>query len=174
MRVAVGSQNPVKIEAARLAFAALWPNERWEVSGAEVDSGVSSQPMSDEESIRGARNRAIAARDSLGADYGVGLEGGLQKIGEHYFDCGWAVIVNRAGAEGIGSTVKIMTPPKITTLIHSGLELGHANDQIFGAVNSKQAEGHFGLMTNNIITRTQGYRDGLIAALARFVHERLF
>ena len=174
MKVAVGSQNPVKIEAAHLAFAALWPDEQWEISGATVESGVSAQPMSDEESIEGARNRAHAARDVLGADYGVGLEGGLQKIGDHYFDCGWAVVVNCAGVEGIGSTVKIMTPPKIMTLIYSGLELGHANDQVFGAVNSKQAEGHFGLMTNNIITRTQGYRDGLIVALARFVHEQLF
>ena len=174
MRVAVGSQNPVKIEAARLAFAALWPKEEWEVSGIAVESGVSAQPMSDEESIRGARNRAIAARDGFDADYGVGLEGGLQRISDHYFDCGWAVIVNREGVQGIGSTVKIMTPPKIMALVHSGLELGHANDEVFGTINSKQASGHFGLMTNNLITRTEGYRDGLIAALARFLHARLF
>ena len=174
MKVAVGSQNPVKIEAARLAFAALWPEENWEVSGVAVASGVASQPMSDEESIIGARNRAHAARKLFSADYGVGLEGGLQKIGEHYFDCGWAVIVNRQGTEGVGSTVRIMTPPKIMNLIHSGLELGHANDQIFGTVNSKQAEGHFGLMTNDIITRAQAYRDGLIVALSRFLHEGLF
>ena len=174
MRVAVGSKNPVKIEATRLAFEALWPEELWEVSGADVSSGVSSQPMSDEESIAGARNRARQAIEKTGADYGVGLEGGLHKIGEHYFDCGWVVAINREGVEGIGSTAKILTPPRIMELIHQGMELGEANDVVFGTTNSKQNEGHFGLMTKNVITRADVYMQGVIMALSRFVHPHLF
>ena len=57
-KVAVGSKNPVKIEAVRLAFKTAWPRKEWAVEGVEVDSGVPDQPMSDEESICGARNRA--------------------------------------------------------------------------------------------------------------------
>lgn len=55
MKVAVGSLNPVKIEGTRAAFEALWPEEQWDVEGVNVNSGVSDQPMSDGESIKGAR-----------------------------------------------------------------------------------------------------------------------
>ncbi|TSC67992.1 MAG: hypothetical protein G01um101466_576 [Parcubacteria group bacterium Gr01-1014_66] len=174
MKVAVGSLNPVKIDAVTQAFFALFPHEIWEVEGVAVSSGVRSQPMSDMESIEGARNRACAAQRAFDAEYGVGLEGGLHQIGEHFFDAGWIVVRNRQGEEGIGSTAKIMTPPKIMKLVKQGMELGNANDFLFGATNSKQAEGHFGLMTKNTITRTQAYRDAVIVALSRFLHPHLF
>lgn len=174
MKIAVGSQNPVKKEAALLGFSLVWPEETWEIEGIDVSSGVSDQSMSDEESIRGARNRAEQAITRSGADYGVGLEGGLHRIGPHYFDCGWVVVRDKHGNEGIGSTAKILTPPRILELIAQGVELGVANDTVFGAVNSKQAEGHFGLMTKGAITRSAAYRDGVIVALSRFIHPHLF
>ena len=173
-KIVVGSQNPVKIEAVRLAFAAVWPSEEYNVHGVEAQSGVTAQPMSDEESIRGARNRAIAALAYAGADYGVGLEGGLHQIGAYWFDCGWIVVRDQAGREGIGSTARIMTPPRIMAHIAAGMELGSANDLVFGARNSKQAEGHFGLMTRGVLTRTMSYRDGVVVALSRFLHDDLF
>ena len=174
MKIAVGSKNPVKREAVHLAFSLVWPEELFEVEGVDVPSGVSDQPMSDEESIRGARNRAIAALEMTTAEYGVGLEGGLHRIGDYHFDSGWIVVRNRSGDEGIGSTAKIMTPQKMLALVAAGMEVGEACDRLFGVVNSRQAEGHFGLMTHNAITRTQAYRDGVIVALSRFVHPHLF
>ncbi|HET7059911.1 MAG TPA: inosine/xanthosine triphosphatase [Candidatus Saccharimonadales bacterium] len=173
MKVAVGSKNPVKIESVRLAFKALWPDKKWQVEGVGVASDVSDQPMSDEESIKGAHNRAQKALEKLGADYGVGLEGGLQKTGEHWLDCGWVVVVDKDGNEGIGSTVKMIVPKKMMNLIRAGKELGEACDIVFKETNSKHGDGHFGLMTKNQITRTSGYKDGVIAALSYFVHPNL-
>lgn len=174
MIVAVGSTNPVKIQAAKDAFKTLWPKKKWEVEGIKVPSGVSDQPMSDAESIKGATNRAKKALKALKADFGVGLEGGLQKIGKNWFDCGWAVVVDKKGVAGIASTVRIETPTKLMRLIKQGKELGEANDLYFKKENSKQGQGHFGLMTNGAITRAQGYRDGLIMALTRFLHPELW
>lgn len=173
MKIAVGSKNRVKIEAVRQAFVALWPDEKWQVEGVDVGSGVSDQPMSDEESIKGAHNRARKALKELGADYGVGLEGGLQKTGDHWLDCGWIVVVDKEGNEGIGSTVKMIVPKKMMDLIHKGEELGVVCDIVFDMKDLKQGVGHFGLMTKNQITRTTGYRDGVIAALSYFVHPNL-
>ncbi|HVX48266.1 MAG TPA: inosine/xanthosine triphosphatase [Candidatus Saccharimonadales bacterium] len=172
-KIAVGSKNPVKIKSVQQAFEALWPDEKWQTEGIDVDSGVSDQPMSDEESIKGAYNRARKALKALGADYGVGLEGGLQKTGEHWLDCGWVVVVDKDGNEGIGSTIKMVVPAKMMELVHSGKELAEACDILFGQTNSKHKEGHFGLMTKNQITRTTGYKDGVIAALAYFVHPHM-
>ena len=82
MNIAVGSLNPVKLAAVEEAFSIVWPDTVWDVIGVAVISGVSAQPMSDIESIKGAINRAKISITELEADYGVGLEGGLQKIGE--------------------------------------------------------------------------------------------
>ena len=174
LKVSVGSKNPVKIEAARLAFEKVFPEIKWEVAGVDVPSGVSDQPMSDAESIKGATNRAKRALKKLKTDYGVGLEGGLNQINNDWFDCGWAVIVDKKGNRGIGSTARIQTPPSMMKLIHDGLELGVVNDIIFKKTNTKHGDGHFGLMTKNAITRTSGYRDGVFMALARFIHPNLF
>ena len=53
MKIAVGSENPVKINAVKHAFKLVWPKKKWEVIGVKVTSGVSDQPMSDVESIKG-------------------------------------------------------------------------------------------------------------------------
>jgi inosine/xanthosine triphosphatase len=174
MKVAVGSRNPVKIDATRKAFRAVWPEKKWEVAGVDVVSGVSEQPMSDKKSIKGATNRAKRAIKKKGADFGVGLEGGLQKIGRKWFDCGWAVIIDKKENAGTASSVRIETPSKMIKMIKNGMELGEANDKLFGKDNSKQKEGHFGLMSNNLITRTQGYKSALIMALTRFIHPKLW
>lgn len=174
MKVAVGSKNPVKIQAVKLAFEKVFPNQKWEFEGTDVSSGVRAQPMSDEESITGARNRASNALLEFKADYGVGLEGGLQEIAGEWYDCGWAVVINKKGDEGIGSSIRMHTPEKIMKYIHDGKELGEVTDILFDKINSKQQQGHFGLMTNNAITREAGYRDGVISALVRFLHPDIY
>lgn len=174
MKVAVGSKNPVKIAAAKQAFESVWPKDKWEVVGVNVESGVSEQPMSDAESIKGATTRAKRAIKKLHADFGVGQEGGLQKIGKQWFDSGWMVVIDKNGVLGIGSTARMLTPERFMKLIRKGVELGHVSDKIFGKENSKQGTGHFGLMTNNLITREHGHRDGLIMALSRFIKPEVF
>ncbi len=84
------------------------------------------------------------------------------------------VVVDKKGREGIASSVRIHTPAKMIKLIKLGKELGDVDDILFNKKNSKQAEGHFGLMTNNAITRKKGYVDGVIIALSRFLHPRLY
>lgn len=172
-KIAVGSENPVKIEAVRLAFSAVWPEEEWVVEGVKVSSGVSDQPMSDSESVRGATTRAKAAQEALDAEYGVGLEGGMQEIEGEWYDGGWIVVYRKDGVTGKGSTVRMPVPPKMLALIQQGMELGEVDDVVFKKENSKQINGHFGLMTNDVITRTAGYRDGVVAALTLFIHPHL-
>lgn len=174
LKIGVGSHNPVKLKAVEMAFKKVWPNKEWIVMDSDVESGVADQPMSDEESIKGAKNRAKQAIEKTGADYGVGLEGGLQKIGDNYFDGGWIVVRDKQGDEGIGSTLRMPVSEKMIDMINQGMELGTVDDIIFNKSNCKQAEGHFGLMTNNAVTRTKGYVDGVISALSRFIHPEIF
>ncbi|HJY98598.1 MAG TPA: inosine/xanthosine triphosphatase [Patescibacteria group bacterium] len=174
MKVAIGSQNPVKLKAVKLAFEAVWPKKKWVVTGADVSSGVSFQPMSDLESIKGATTRAKKAMRQIKADFGVGIEGGLQKTGGRWFDCGWVVVIGKKGEVGIASSVKAHTPSKMMVMVKKGMELGDVDDILFEKKNSKQAEGHFGLITNNLVTRTQAYKDAVVMALSRYIHPALF
>lgn len=174
MKVAIGSTNPAKINAVRLAFEKVWTDKKWHIIGLEVSSDVSNQPMSDLESIRGATNRAKNAIKKARADFGVGLEGGLQKIDNYYFDCGWVIVIDKKGIAGIASSARMLTPPSMMRHVFAGMELGEVDDLFFKKVNSKQGNGHFGLLTNNHLTRSTIYRDGVIAALARFLQPHLF
>ncbi len=174
LKVAVGSLNPVKIAAVQAAFEAVWPEHTWKIKGVAVPSGISDQPMSDQESIIGARNRARNALVAGEADYGVGLEGGLQQIEEQWFDCGWVAVLDRNGYKGLGSTARLAIPSRMMRLIQQGMELGEAVDAVFQQHNSKQSDGHFGLMTRNVITRKKAYTDGVVVALACFVQAHLF
>lgn len=172
-KVIVGSTNPVKINSVGEAFSMVFPKISWEVTGVDVASGVSNQPNSNEESIHGARNRAKHALMKGKADFSVGLEGGLENISGLWFTRAWIVVQSKIGDEGIGSTISMYVPSEVMRLIEKGVELGHANDKVFGMKNSKHAGGHFGLMTNNIITREKAYTDGIISALAVFLHKDL-
>ena len=168
--VAVGSKNPVKINAAKSAFVQLFPDATIEASGLDVASGISAQPMSDEESISGARNRARKVLEQTKADFGVGIEGGLHKIGLDWFDTSWTVVCDARGKEGLGSSGRIMVPANIMKHIHAGLELGQACDLVFNTTNVKQQEGFVGLMTNRVLNRTSTSTESVIAALAGFLH----
>jgi len=85
MLVVVGSTSPVKIQAAKSAFDAFF--EDVDVKGLGVSSGVKPFPTSDEETRRGALNRVRRlSMAEPGADYYVGLEGGLSQLG------GWMVV----------------------------------------------------------------------------------
>lgn len=174
MKIAVGSTNPVKIKATEQAFTKVWPIKKLQVVGVEVSSGVSHQPMSDEEAIKGATTRAKRALQMEKADFGVGLEGGLHQFQGNWFDTGWIVIFGKNGKKGIGSTIRMLNSPKIIKMVKKRIELGHVDDIVFKTKNSKHGDGHFGLMTKNALTRTSAYRDGVISALVRFINPQLF
>lgn len=174
MLVGVGSTNPVKAEATRQAFTQVWPTSAAEIEPVDVRSGVSSQPMNDVECIEGARNRAILAREVLDADYGVGIEGGLVHVGGLWFNGGWVVIVDREFREGLGGTFRVPVPTEVIRRIEHGAELAEAMDAVLGVTDTKYGVGHFGHMTNGVVTRTHGYVDAVAAALARFAHPSLF
>lgn len=174
MKTAVGSTNPVKINATKLAFKKVWPKKSWEVIGVNVSSGISDQPMTDEEYIKGATNRAKRPLQQSKADFSVGIEGGLHKIKDQWFDNAWIVVISKKGEIGVSSTFKLQTPKIIIKLVKSGMEVGQANDKIFNLKNSKQQMGHFGIMTKGLISRQDAYFQALICALSRFIIPKVY
>lgn len=174
MKIAVGSTNPTKIQAARMAFEKVFPQEKIEVVGIKVSSGIPDQPIGFSQTIKGATNRAKKALEKTDADFGVGEEGGMQEIDGRWLETGWCVVVDKNGQIGIGSSIHMEVPPKLLKHIKDGKELGVATDIAFSTIESGKKMGFFGLMTNGHIDRTAAYADGIITALSRFLHPDLF
>src|SRR3989338_6838208 len=76
MKIYVGSANPVKCHAVREVFSTYGYNAR--VIPVAVSSGVSSQPLSLDETVQGAIFRAKEALTDSG--FSVGVEGGLMAV----------------------------------------------------------------------------------------------
>ncbi|MFN0121871.1 MAG: DUF84 family protein [Blastocatellia bacterium] len=170
MLFAVGSQNPVKLGCVAEAIAMFRPEAR--ATGVNTDSGVSAQPMSDDEMRAGALNRARQALDLVAeAEYGVGIEGGVLDTSDGMWAYAWVVIVDRAGRVGKGQTGRFLLPDGVARLIRDeGLELGEADDRFFGRSNSKQKEGAIGILSDGRMTRLQLYKPAVVFALMRFLH----
>lgn len=173
-QVVVGSLNPVKIECIRQAFAEVFNGEAFEVIGRHAPSGVSDQPMSGPETLRGARNRARHVRRLWPeAHYWVGIEGGIDCRKGAMEAYAWIVIISD-NLTGRARTATFQLPPAVAALVEKGMELGHADDAVFGRNNSKQHNGAVGLLTGDIIDRTAYYRHAAVLALIPFLHPGLY
>jgi len=167
-KVIVASKNPVKINAARLAFDSVLPEEQFEFEGSSFPSGVPDQPMNDNETLTGAINRAKNAQKGIvDADFWVGMEGGLEEKNGVMEVFAWIVVLSK-DKSGQSRTATFELPEKVSELIRGGMELAHADDQIFGRKNSGYENGSVGLMTRDIITRTGYYQYAAVLALIPF------
>jgi inosine/xanthosine triphosphatase len=172
-RVAVGSTNPVKIGAVRSVLAVAAPQAT--VDGIAVASGVPDQPRGDDETIRGARARAVAAQHALDAELGVGIEGGIVEEGNGSMrTCAWAVVVDRSGRIGVGGSLAMPLPERVASMIRDGLELGHAMDRLVGAHDTKRGAGAVGILTNGLVDRQGAYETLVAYALAPFLVPALY
>jgi inosine/xanthosine triphosphatase len=172
--VVVASQNPVKKQAALDGFLRMFPGESFQVQAVDVPSGVSDQPCSNPETLRGAENRALLARAALPqADFWIGIEGGVEKQDEGLAAFAWVVILSKV-QQGQSRTGTFFLPRAVADLVHQGQELGRADDLVFGDTNSKQKNGAVGLLTNNVIDRAGLYTEAVILALIPFKNPQFY
>jgi inosine/xanthosine triphosphatase len=137
-----------------------------------VPSGVSDQPMTEDETILGAITRAknvLAAEPE--ADFGLGLEGGLMYDSIHTKQ--WYLFSVCAASNGnqlyVGKGLYFPIPHEIgEKLVQGGTELRHIIDELSSSIGSNHKEGAYGLFTNGRITRSDVFRDAVIAALTPF------
>ena len=174
-KIAVGSKNPVKVASALAGFQTMFPDRSFAAEGFAAESGVSDQPMSSDETLQGANNRAnqltsLAAK----SNFFVGMEGGIEIIDTRWFASAWMVVLDNQGGRSESKSALFALPPKVQQLVESGLELGLANDQVFAEKNSKHAGGAIGSLTGGLITRHALYEHAMIAALIPFRNKDLF
>lgn len=172
MRIAVGSTNPVKVEAVRSVIERVWPEA--EIISLAVASGVPSMPMSDADCLTGARNRARAARLVQDATLGIGLEGGVNPEPAGLMLLGWVAVTDGNGREGVGCSARLPLPPKIAQRVLAGAELGPVMDELLGQHNVKQKGGAVGALTSGLVLRKETFAVAVAYALAPFVSPEFY
>jgi len=184
--IAVGSTRKPKLAAVREAVDGmsdlLAAETSIEIVGVEVESGVNHTPLSCEESMRGARQRAewlqqVAKREAKLWNYFVGLEGGLAVIedGERrVFLESWAYVSD--GTRGhFGRSGAVELPEALAEEVFvRGTELSIAIDQFAGEAGIRDAQGAWGVLSGNKITRQEAFRVALIAAFAPFFNRPMY
>lgn len=168
--IAIGSTNPAKTSAARAVCERAFPG--CTVVGIDVPSGVPEQPIGEDETSTGARNRARAALAAVpGARMGMGLEGGVDPDG-CLISC--AAVVETGGRENLAWGVRFPLPPTVVSRVLGGEELGPVIDELTGRNESKRELGAVGILTNGIFSRTQMLQGPLACALMPFLHPEFY
>jgi len=172
VKIAVGSKNPLKLDAVRnVARKVFGPVQ---VEGIEVDSGVSHNPLTDAETIEGAATRAKAAREKSGADLGVGIEGGITELGGTVYTCVWCAV--DTGSEVVtGGGVHVSVPPAVLRMItRERMEMGAAMDKLTSIEGTKRKMGFEGIITKGLINRQDSFEAVVGYTLAKLISPELY
>lgn len=151
MKIAIGSKNPAKIAAVERVFT----EKGFEVLAVEAESGVSPQPMSDEETIKGAINRALSAAELGEASIGIGLEGGVQQTPYGLVLCNWGALAAAEMEPIIAGGARLLLPEEISRQLLAGRELGPVMDEYANKQNVRKNEGAVGIFTAGQVSRSE-------------------
>ncbi|MCT2535026.1 DUF84 family protein [Aquibacillus koreensis] len=147
MIIYIGSKNPTKIKAVENIFS------EFEVKAVEAASNVSPQPFTDQETLIGAVNRAKECAAKAEGVIGIGLEGGVMKLGEKMLLCNWGALVDETGEVYVASGARIPLPREITEQLEAGKELGEVMDLFTKKTNVRKHEGAIGIFTKGYVGR---------------------
>ncbi len=175
LRLVVSSTNPVKLRAVAHGVRNAFPDDDVTIASVAVDSGVSEQPATDAETLTGAENRARAAREARpDGDFWFGVEGGVEDSPQGMLTFAWIVAVDREGRVGRARSAAFVLPEAVAEKVRGGMELGHADDEVFGRTDSKRQDGAIGLLTSGALDRAGLYAPAVTAAMIPFLNPALY
>ncbi len=198
MLVYVGSTSEAKVLATQQGFDRFFKDSS--VRGvSSICSGVSAQPIGDEETLKGAKKRANMTLKSLDETvrksshcFVVGIEGGIHKGGGVNSDAdvgsmncipslcfGWVCIIHTStGKMSVSRSASFVIPHAVSSLLeevgYKNLELGAACDQVYKKNGQgKGVGGLVGVVTGSMISRADFYTDAIVLALGSLMTEHI-
>ncbi len=176
-RIAIGSRNRAKVSAVRDAFLSLQQTfsavhgKTVQFLETDTQTSIPDMPLSQKELMQGALERALFTYKQFETvDFALGLEGGVYRDKPHnaVFLQSWAYAFN--GSRGyFGSSAALPLPDQIADALYKeGRELSEVIDAFSGKTDLRSNEGTFGILTQNMITRSQSFKTAVIVAMAPF------
>ena len=171
LRVSVGTDNPVKVRAARRVFQALSLPARFRA--VRVRTEVPEQPFGDE-ALQGAVNRAKAALGS--GDFGVGIEAGLvwsPQISD-YFDVQYCAVVDQSGRITVGHGPGFTYPPRVVESVKAGRTVEDAMARVTGIRGIGSKQGASGYLTGRRLDRDRLTESAVLMAMVPRIRRELY
>jgi inosine/xanthosine triphosphatase len=184
LNICVGSLNPTKLKAVKLAFSRYYKN--FKVYNIRADSKVSNQPIGLRHIIDGAINRAkqslnyfIDEKKIKTNIFGVGIEAGLVEVPftkTGFMDFQFCAIINEEKQISLGSGIAFEYPKLIIHQIlqDKNKEVGELIGNLAGNENLKNEAGAISFLSKNTITRTEILTQATICALLPFINIELY
>ncbi|CAG9622133.1 DUF84 family protein [Sutcliffiella rhizosphaerae] len=173
MKVVIGSNNPAKYNAIEQALVGL--SIEASTVRVDVDSGVSNQPLSDDETVRGALQRARnALYECDEAVFAIGLEGGVvidDTATHNVMVCNWGALVDKEGNEFIAGGARIPLPEAFRGPLSKGIELGELMEEYCQRKDIRKHEGAVGIFSGGAITRTQMFEHVCRLLVGQWIHK---
>ena len=174
-KVGIGSSNPVKVQAVKNFFAWLGKDDVV-FESFKAPSSISDQPMSREETIQWAFNRAKwILQNYPDVDLAFWLEGGVEDvdtpIGKKMFLQGWTVAIDQDGKVGIGAGNYVELPEIVAQGLREGQELGPLMDKLLGTKGIKHWDWTVWLLTRWYLKRTQAFELQVAMAMSKWISD---
>jgi inosine/xanthosine triphosphatase len=178
MLIAIGSNNIAKVEALEetLKGYSIFKETPAKIVSFSVPSGVSDQPLSMQETIVGAKNRAKNSFEACkDCSYGFGIESGLidaPGTQTGFFHVSVCAIYNGKDYS-IGLSTGFEVPPSILSLVtdqrkdlsEACLQSGISTNVLIGS-----QEGLVGILTSGRIDRKEYSKQAIKSALIQLEH----
>lgn len=150
MNIYVGTTNKAKIAAVASVF------EQEPIFPTKVDTGVSEQPFTDEETKRGAIYRAKQALplDADARTLAFGLEGGVMELNGTLYICNWGALTTHTKDLYVASGARIPLPKEIADQLYQGKELGPVMEAFSKKEDVRHYEGAVGVFTHGRLDRS--------------------
>lgn len=168
MKIKIGSANQIKVAALKEILEEYAHLKDAEVSFVGVDSGVSEQPRSLDETVQGAMHRARAAFQDC--DYSFGIESGLMTVSKT--KSGFMEMTVCAIYDGsqyhLGLSSAWEVPKKlIQHILEDGLDMNQAAFKAGFTDNPEvgSAEGIIGVLTKGRLDRKAYTKEAIRTAL---------
>src|ERR1700683_925414 len=158
--IAVGSARLVKMNAVSAALRSfgsfLNASAEFEIEGIDVPSGVRHTPLTREDTMTGARQRAEAL---------MNLARGKNE----------SYVSDRSGLGFFGQSGAVPLPDALVrSVVDQGVELSVAIDAFAGSHGVRDAQGAWGILTHNLITRQDAFQAAVINAFAPFFNSEIY
>ena len=158
--IAVGSLNPVKIEAVRTVMEKIYGQVR--IFANDAPSEVPEQPFGDE-TPTGAKNRAKNAIN--GHTLSVGIEAGVFEMMGTLYDVQYCAILDKDGRYTIGMGSGFRYPDKVVELVRNGMTVGDAMKEVYGNENPGKTQGAIGILSKGLLDRKSLTEQSVTAAM---------
>ncbi|MDD2745344.1 MAG: inosine/xanthosine triphosphatase [Candidatus Gracilibacteria bacterium] len=174
MKIAIGTERAPKVDGIKAGVAAC-PYlvdfaDSMEYILKSVSSDIASMPLSIEETMKGAQNRAQnLIKEGIDADYYIGIEGGTTDVlGKKYLG-GVVYIQNKSGEGHFGFSPHMEVPEFVEHKLYGeGLELGPIMAELSGKTDIRSENGSMGAWSADMLTRRDEFESAFKAAISPF------